>query len=286
MEVSVKQERLPEPLGVFVSVPETILNGCALEHHEIDERELLDLRRAIETRNRQWMEPPDKRTERLRVNETRRRRHANETEEQRKARLARDAQRRREARLQETEEESRARKAKEAAARRHSRQYKRQYLETEAEALIRRRKNAASKRLQRQLMSPEQRAEMRKKGAARQAEKRRRQQELKMNSDKVLGQDVIGGQFEAKDSHGGGTGTGTPKALAPESVALRLANSVHHGNFQGLSNGIIIPSHLVSGTGGGGIDMKDFNINSGLPPAQFQLHPHQKTYPNPYNYHC
>lgn len=262
-----KQERA---LNLFV-VPESILDGCVLEdeHHGID---ALELRRVIETRNRHWMEPSEKETERLRVNETRRRRHANETEEQRKARLARDAQRRREARLQETEEESRARKAKEAAARRHSRQYKRQYLETEAEAMLRRRKNAASKRLQRQLMTPEQRADMRRKGAARQAEKRRRQQEMKINSDKVLGQDSMGAQFDSKDC-------GAPKA---EPVTLRLTNPVHHGSFQGLSSGIILPSHLVSG---GAIDMKDFNV--GLPPTtQFQLHPHQKTYPNPYNYHC
>lgn len=303
MDVSIKRDQSVQTLHTFLPEQHLDLEGISLAP---ENEELLELRRAIEARNRQWMEhptvipppPPPPKRRASSGNESRRRRHQNETEEQRRARLARDAERRRESRRLESEEDARMRRAKEAAARRQSRQYYRQYLETEADAQRRRYLNAARKRLQRQLMTPEQRDEMRRKGAARQAEKRKRLQAQKL-LEKQLGQDPLApnglGKEDLKPLLGGG-GSGVP-GTEPR------ANSSHFHDRRGampivLPTAIILPNHLQSSVDQKPVVLPPNMVNfqavaaAGLAPFQINQLAQEKAaaaaagYINPYNYHC
>ena len=113
---------------------------------------------------------------------SRARRYKNETEEARKARLARDAERRRQSRRMESAEDARTRRIKQAAARR----YYLKYLETEEDAKRRRKQNAEHKRLRRQQMDPQERELLKRKESARRAERRRAIQEQKRKQQEEI----------------------------------------------------------------------------------------------------
>lgn len=186
MDVTVKRQRnvqtletfipIPTPVKAYVNVPEHLdLEGCVLAPENSEEdQELLRLNKAIQMRDNLALGSPAS-VSSGRMSQSRGRRYRNETEDQRRARLARDAERRRQSRKMESDEDAVSRRAKQAAARR----YYLQYLETEEDAKRRRRQNAEHKRLRRMMMSADEREQIKRKESARRAEKRKEAQELK-----------------------------------------------------------------------------------------------------------
>lgn len=184
MDVTLKRERNVQTLHTFTPNPKALdLEHCFVLSPEKNSEEELELRRlseAIKLRDTQAMGSPSS----VRSGRVSRgssggggggRRYRNETDEGRRLRLARDAERRRQSRKMESDEDAVSRRAKQAAARR----YYLQYLETEEDAKRRRKQNAEHKRLRRMMMTAEERDEIKRKESARRAEKRREAQEQK-----------------------------------------------------------------------------------------------------------
>lgn len=158
MDVTVKRERIIDPMHTFLEVPKPVtsflpvpvgldLEGCILApENSVEDEELRRLNRAIALRDRHTLGSSEDGSPGRLSQTGKGRRYRNETEEGRKIRLARDAERRRQSRKLETEQDAVSRRAKQAAARR----YYLQYLETEEDAKRRRKQNAEHKRIRRQ----------------------------------------------------------------------------------------------------------------------------------------
>lgn len=187
MEITVKRERNVQTLHTFIPVPDTIkafvsvpdggldLEGCVLAAEDSEEDQELKRLEAIRLRDTLALGQSHEDVSPGGSDQPGKRRYRNETEEGRRARLARDAERRRQSRKMESEQDAVTRRTKQAAARR----YYLQYLETEEEAQRRRKQNAEHKRNRRQMMSAEEREEVKRRESARRAEKRKEMQEQK-----------------------------------------------------------------------------------------------------------
>lgn len=261
MDVTVKRERnvqtlhtfAPNPKVSFLPVPEKLdLEHCFVLSPEKNSEEELELRRlseAIKLRDTQAMGSPTSvrsgRVSRGSSSGGGGRRYRNETDEGRRLRLARDAERRRQSRKMESDEDAVSRRAKQAAARR----YYLQYLETEEDAKRRRKQNAEHKRLRRMMMTAEERDEIKRKESARRAEKRREAQEQKRS------------QGEERVQRGNESGEASNKERLGESQL---------GGQQHLSVPMMVPQMPPQPP----IEMKPLLSQMGFPPglaAPFQI---------------